>query len=72
MLVKWILILKIEPLINYEAFATIAFLILMDFVFYKLFLKRLSEIRHEGSRPKCFSNRNHRILYDDQSFLLSS
>ena len=46
MLVKWIPLGKIEPLINYEAFATIAFIMLMAFVFYKLFLKRLSERRH--------------------------
>lgn len=46
MLIKWIPIEKIQWLINYEAFAITVFLILVAYLFYRFFLKRLSERRH--------------------------
>lgn len=54
MLVKWIPIHKIEPLISYEAFLISFALMAIAYLFYYLFLKRLSERRHGQLRKRFF------------------
>ena len=52
MFVKWIPIQKIEPLISYEAFLITFSLVLLAYLFYLFFLKRLSERRHGQLRER--------------------
>jgi small-conductance mechanosensitive channel len=52
MFVKWIPIQKIGPLISYEAFLVTFSLVLLAYLFYFFFLKRLSERRHGQLRSR--------------------
>lgn len=52
MIVKWIPIAKIQAVINYEGFAIVGFLMLVAYLFYYFFLKRLSERRHGQLRQR--------------------
>ncbi len=52
MFVKWIPIEKIQVLIGYEAFLISSVLMTMAYLFYRIFLKKISEKRHGQLRQR--------------------
>jgi small-conductance mechanosensitive channel len=52
MFVKWIPIEKIRPLISYEAFLVCSVLLILAWLFYHFFLKKLSARRHGQLRER--------------------
>ncbi|MFZ4715488.1 MAG: mechanosensitive ion channel family protein [Bacteriovoracaceae bacterium] len=52
MFVKWIPVEKIQPILSFEAFAITCSLVLIAYLFYYFFLKRLSAKRHGQLRHR--------------------